>query len=340
MKNMKNKVQIEAFALPFHIERSKSHIEIVSKPLQSYCSFTFQKWDGIHLPSVKNIHTRHLFFQYPPPEELLLDKKARLIWIPMWDHVRYFSDSYWMKLPKTLKVLAFSKSIFQKATKYGLPTLYLQYFPNTEKLKKTNWNKERVLFYWNRIGLIGQDDLSRLCNALNINTLYFQNQLDPGILKSLNYKLPSKLKNTNVVYLQEYLPKEQYMQYLNKSNIYLAPRRYEGIGISYIEALSRGNCVLGVNAPTMNEYIIHKQNGYLLSYRSDEKFFPNIKRIIGIRIPKIFGGIRHQIRLTVDWNELKYLCLEDLGIQARKYCENGYQKWRNDREKYADFILN
>lgn len=47
------------------------------------------------------------------------------------------------------------------------------------------------------------------------------------------------------------------------ANVFFAPRPLEGIGMSFLEAMARGLCVVAPDAPTMNEYISHGVNGLL-----------------------------------------------------------------------------
>jgi glycosyltransferase involved in cell wall biosynthesis len=46
-------------------------------------------------------------------------------------------------------------------------------------------------------------------------------------------------------------------------NVFVAPRRFEGIGLSFLEAMARGQVVIAENNATMNEYIVHDVNGLL-----------------------------------------------------------------------------
>lgn len=333
-----SKSAIQAFALPFHLEKSKSHETIVTRPLAPFLSFSFHAWDGIHLPSIKDPNAPFLFFQYPPPQKLIKLMNKKIIWIPMWDHIRMYPSSFWKGLPKTLKVVAFSNAVYQKTVSVGLQTLRLQYYCSPEEFKCVSWSGGRVLFYWNRIGMIGIEDLTTLCQKLRIKTLYFQNQLDPGLLKSLDYTLPQKLGDTIVISLPKYLPRNQYQQILAKTNIYLTPRIYEGIGLSFIEALARGCCVVGMDASTMNEYIDHNKNGYLFRNSQNEGFIRSIKHALRIRIPRVVGGIRHQIKLKENWDELEKIDPEKLGKCAYEESKIGFEKWQAQLKVYANFI--
>jgi glycosyltransferase involved in cell wall biosynthesis len=57
--------------------------------------------------------------------------------------------------------------------------------------------------------------------------------------------------------------REDYLRLLAQFNIYLAPRRHEGIGMAYLEAMAMGMCVVAENQPTANEYILSGENGIL-----------------------------------------------------------------------------
>jgi glycosyltransferase involved in cell wall biosynthesis len=56
---------------------------------------------------------------------------------------------------------------------------------------------------------------------------------------------------------------DQYMDRLSESNVFFASRAAEGIGMSFLEAMSIGLCVVAPNAPTMNEYLQDGVNGLL-----------------------------------------------------------------------------
>lgn len=329
---------IQAFINPFHLNKSKSHITLVEKPLSIYHTFKYHVWNGKDLPDFKIDTTPMLFFQYPPPARLLTQSNLKLIWIPMWDHIKDKNQKWWKKFPKNIKIVAFSKHVHEKAIQASLESLRLQYYASPIQFNRANWKEGGILFYWNRTGLLGKDDLEKLCYALKIKTLYFQNQLDPGIIKTLNYDLPSQIGKTEVIKLPHYLSRKEYIHILKDTNIYIAPRLYEGIGISFIEALARGAFVLAVDAPTMNEYIQHKINGYLLSYKKNESFLQYLKQAASIRVPEMIGGRRQQIQLSLNIDELEKLSIEEIGNRAFKQNEAGYEIWKSKLKMYADFI--
>ena len=59
---------------------------------------------------------------------------------------------------------------------------------------------------------------------------------------------------------------KQYLEHLSKCNIFIVPRLYEGIGLTFLEAMASGMVVLSSNFPTMNEYIQNNINGIFLPF--------------------------------------------------------------------------
>src|SRR3990167_3145050 len=331
------KTKIHAFILPFHYKKSHSHLALLEKPLSADISFQFESWDGTNLPQIKDRSLPLLFFQYPPPISLFSNPNTKLIWIPMWDHIQQYHDSFWERIPKNVKIIAFTEAINKICTKFKLNYHSLKYHSNLGMHNKVNWKNSRNMFYWNRIGLIGKDDLTRLCRLFHINTLYFQNQLDPGILEKLNYSLPAKINNTRIITLPHYLPRKTYLQILSKTNVYIAPRLAEGAGLSFLEALSFGCAVLGYNAPSMNEYIKHKKNGYLFKDYNDS-FIYKLKTAVTIRLPKFLGGQDFIYKLNENWQELENIDLENMGNTAYVNNLEGRLKWEEQLPNLINYL--
>ena len=57
--------------------------------------------------------------------------------------------------------------------------------------------------------------------------------------------------------------REDYLRSLAGRNVFVAPRRYEGIGMAFLEAMAMGMCVVAENQSTANEYILSGENGIL-----------------------------------------------------------------------------
>lgn len=266
-----------------------------------------------------------------------------MVWIPMWDNVALHmnSDDWWDALPKTLRVVALSEKVAQKAQKAGLPTLNLQYHKDPSRFNEVNWQNGRILFYWNRTGLFGPKFIKKLCTVLDIHELYFRGATDPEVAGGIAYALPSKLGRTIVHNVSRFDSQQTYFEILRKCNIYLAPRALEGVGLTFLEAMAGGCAVLGYDAPTMNEYICHGEDGLLFTNKTMEKEDLSMVQKAWDVLPSwLWQGYPNRVSLSQDWDQIKNMDLELLGRTARVRQEIGFSTWEKRIPEYADFVLN
>lgn len=343
-------VRTRAYCLEWHMNKSAAFKDMLVDPLRPYVDVQLEAWDGKseieEIQGTRSGITPLIFCQLPPPVRLLQNRHARLVWLPMWDHARGYSQEWWDALPKSLRVVAFSDVVAQKARAGGLPTLCLRYFRNPGTFEPARWDNGRILMYWNRTGMIGPRFLKELCTVLRIDKLLFGSQIDPRIADQAAYRLPARLERTIVEELPELMPRAEYLRMLEQANIFIAPRLYEGVGMTFLEALAQGCAVFGFDAPTMNEYITHGEDGYLLQpflpSRKD-KFLLKINRFMKRRLLRLGIGKRTYFEPPVteyqDWRAIGALDLEKLGHTARQHHQIGFAEWQKSIPEYARFVL-
>ena len=117
-------------------------------------------------------------------------------------------------------------------------------------------------FFWPRVEHLGWSTIKRLIGDTGFESfhLHWAKELNPDLTD-----LPDK-EDTERFSIQTsswFKSHTDYVETVRKANVFFASRRTEGIGMSYIEALSWGLCVVSPNAPTMSEYIVHGVNGLL-----------------------------------------------------------------------------
>ena len=100
---------------------------------------------------------------------------------------------------------------------------------------------------------------------------------------------------------------EEYAKVLRRCNIFLAPRAFEGIGLSFLEALSLGMAVVAPDNPTMNEYISSGENGYLYDMAKP---------------------------IAPSWSDAR-----GWGEEARRQCIEGREEWLRSVPALMDFLL-
>lgn len=334
---------IKGYCLEWHLNYSGAFHQLLVNPLLDYADVQLQAWDGVSWSSKRLDNSPLVFCQLPPPPELLADPQVRSVWLPMWDHARGYSQKWWNALPKSLRIVAFSGAVAHRARAAGLPTLRLRYFKDPNAFEPARWDSGRVLLYWNRTGMIGPQFLEKLCAVLKINKLMFRDQIDPLISEQAAYGLPARLGRTVVEELPGFMPRVEYVRALEQANVFVAPRLYEGVGMTFLEALARGCAVFGFDAPTMNEYIVHSEDGYLLRASAKYEFLLQISRFMKRRLLRLGIGKRTSFEYPViecqDWHTIEALDLEKLGRTARQCHQIGFAEWQKSIPEYARFVL-
>lgn len=227
-------------------------------------------------------------------------KFDKIAFFPMYDGVPRLSDPLWNEY-RECNIINFSKTLHEECKKYGLSSYYIQYFPELAEIK--NMGDEKSVFLWQRREEINPDIVEKTLGIENINYLYHHQVPDPDE----ELKIPSKNFEGKVKVSTWFDTKDDMNNYMQECAIYFAPRKLEGIGMSFLEAMALGRCVIAPDFPTMNEYIQNGVNGYL--YKS----------------PKHPKKIEIQNVRKIQEN-------------ARKYIEDGYKKWEQDKFKILDWI--
>jgi hypothetical protein len=338
-------VEIQGYCLDWHENVSHSFDQFLIEPLSPFFDINLESWDGIETPNLPIIEKPSIFCQFTPPLAWLQNKKTRIIWIPMWDGIPDKPQSWWNLLPKdNLRIVAYSEIVYKKAVTAGLKTLRVKFHKNPANIETAKWEDGNVLFYWNRRGLVGPKFLGKMCSIFDIKRLIFLDHIDPLVPQSAYYSLPPKIGHTVVEEYSDTMQQSAYLELLERSNIFIAPRYLEGVGLTLIEAMAQGCAVFAKNAPTMNEYIDHKKNGYLLKRSS----FPTNDLIIKIRNALIKRWHRYLLkRYSVfipiltdhqNWSEMNCLDLAKMGNEARNSQVTGYQNWLESIQDLATFI--
>jgi hypothetical protein len=334
---------VNAYCLAWHINQSDAFYDLLVNPLRDYVNIRLKTWDGKSHLEEQNGSTL-IFCYHPPPLEMLCDKRFHLIWIPMWDQAQYYTQAWWANLPKSLRIIAFSKTIAELAYQSQVATLCLTYFKDPSIFPPLWESKTRIALYWNRRCIVSPEFLAKFCKALQIDKLIFRGRVDPCISESLSYQLPERLGDTLIENINELPSRETFWSFLNQSNVFIAPRLAEGVGMTFLEALAQGSAVFAFNGSTMNEYIDHGYDGYLLN--SHHSTLLNAMQSIATRvcyktITKLTKKelFLYPITKYQNWQEMSLLDIAGIGHHAREKHVKGYMEWMNNIGKYAKFIL-
>lgn len=234
-------------------------------------------------------------FQIMPPPEFLENKLIyeQGVFFPMYDYIITRNYDPWPEY-RRFKIINFSRTIHEELTRRGYESYYVQYFPKPEGNQPLG--DVNSIFFWQRMERINISIVSALFSEQQIEHIHIHKAMDPN----QKFIEPDTCLADKISYSEWFGTKEEMQEVMYRSAWYIAPREYEGIGMSFLEAMAAGRCVVAPNTPTMNEYIQDGITGFLYDIDNPQPIQP----------------------------------CEVKAIQenARKYIENGYKKW--EKEKY------
>lgn len=334
---------LPAYCMPWHTSVSNAFQEILVEPLRDLVPISLTAWNqdpGVPLHAVARDPKHPLIFcQLPPPPELLRRDAARVVWLPMWDNVARWPESYWTGLPKQLRIVAFSGPVERLARHWGLPTLRVQFHLDPQRFQPIQTGAERTMIYWNRMGLYSQAAIRRICAELAVARLIHIQRPDPGYDHPA-LVLPERLGGTHVQTVRGFLPDAEHQQLLGQSALCLAPRAREGVGLAVLQSMARGACVLAYDGPATNEYVVHGRSGYL--FRGYSRKVHKWRKSLGKRWHHWTGGsgpyLYHMVGAGQVGSALGRIDPEQVGEAAREAQGQGYMRWKREVDGLAGFL--
>jgi hypothetical protein len=158
---------------------------------------------------------------------------------------------------RNFQIISFSKKLHDELEAAGFSSHYFQYFPAPQPVDE--WGDAESAFFWKRSKRITFDTVAKLSQSSSIKKVHIHNVPDPGNPLTL----PDESDTLTYTFSYWFEDKEELINLIKKSAYYIAPRIDEGIGMSFLDAMATGRCVIASNATTMNEYIQHGVNGLL-----------------------------------------------------------------------------
>lgn len=196
-------------------------------------------------------------FQILPPREVLERRVTFIcgVFFPMYD-AGPSSDSPQWRDYRDFLIVNFSRAMHLSCQAKGLNSRYIQYFPKA--VERGDAGRIESAFFWNRVERIGLDTVRRLLAGTGVTHLHLHQAPDPGQKVKSGRAWDGELVTT-----RWFSAKAELLEAMEASAFYIAPRPAEGIGMSFLEAMALGRCVIAPDMPTMNEYIRHGENGLL-----------------------------------------------------------------------------
>lgn len=236
------------------------------------------------------------------PVRIFLDQKysyKKGVLFPMYDAAVELADEGWNEF-KDFLIISFSKKLCLKLSGLGIECKYIQFFP--QPFPQYEKGEEDSVFFWQRRENINLDTLNCVLAGNEIKHIKLHIAMDPEQV----YTPCDNALKAEIIETKWFGEKELLLKEMESCSLYMASRRYEGIGMSFLEAMAMGRCVIAPNEGTMDEYIQDGVNGYLYDWENKQSIFLS-------NIPK---------------------------LQERAYqtIVEGYQKWCQERKNIVKWI--
>lgn len=290
--------------MSFHIENTKSSqffIDILSPLGEIHHISNIDAWKKV--PAIKP-DILIIWQLLPSPAEIDFWGVKNVILIPMYDACPHDLD-FWNKYKK-YKIFCFSKTLFFLLKENGFTCYHSQYYikPNEISINKFNENLCNC-FFWERYNKLTWATVKNVIKFLPLKHVHFHT----GLTQSQDERpTQEEVDKYSITFSTWFEHKSDLDKILDNTGIYISPRVEEGIGLSFIEALSRGNLVAAFDAPTMNEYITDGVDGILFTHDK----FPKEQYT-----PEQINSIQNK---------------------SVKRAKEGYEKWISSEPAIRDFI--
>jgi hypothetical protein len=226
------------------------------------------------------------------PDELEAFGADRVVLVPMYDDTP-LEEEYWARY-HNFKVFCFSSTLERLLVSYGLSAWGARYYPDPRAFPASDRAGDLRGFFWPRTRAIDWPLVKRLVGDTRFERMHLH--WTPDVHGDLSPPLDEAEKSGGKVEVSSWFrDADEYRGYLARSNVFFASRIAEGIGMSFLEAMAMGLCVVAPRAPTMSEYIEDGVNGLLYDPARPE---------------------------ALDFSRAT-----SLGAAARVSCETGRAKW-------------
>jgi glycosyltransferase involved in cell wall biosynthesis len=179
--------------------------------------------------------------------------------VPMIDGSGGYGLLHW-RLLKNAKFITFSKILDKFLKIQSLETHNIKYWPKPEPHSEPSSDS---VYFWPRksafpISTANIDNLFQGSRSITVRI----SSNDPKEIDSLG-PLPKS------AILKQISNRQEHLEELQSSSIFVAPRLSEGIGHSFLEAFSFGRPVVAYDFPVMSQYVAEGYSGMLINKRTN-----------------------------------------------------------------------
>ena len=247
-------------------------------------------------------------------EKLIPLGLGRFVIAPMYDGAAGRPAEFWRQFADA-QFISFSRVHHEELQRCGCRTAYFQYFPEPDTSRSYDFAEPLSAFFWERRP--GHEPTLRrvvkLCHEVGIASLHLHAapDLEQGLGQRLDRPETFVMNDVRVTTSTWFDDRSELDMLAERAQFFFAPRALEGIGLSFLEAMARGQIVIAPDNPTMNEYIRHRTSGLLYDF-SD---------------------------VDIDWR-LTPESMHAMSRAALRKITIGYAQWKLDHDRLESIVMN
>lgn len=195
----------------------------------------------------------------------LSDNRKNIVYVPMFDAVFRLGPDFWQSL-KRIKIVCFSSALQAICLTYRLDSFFIQYYPEGVELAPGGYGA-KSLFFWQRRASPNWKTVTSILPTSQFDHIHHHVALDPGFdvpAERMVHPNASDIASGRVSSSDWFPEKAELIEKLNRCNLFFLPREREGIGMSFLDAMSMGLIPAGFDHPTYNEYVVDGLNGFIV----------------------------------------------------------------------------
>ncbi len=192
---------------------------------------------------------------------LLSGRHPNVTFAPMYDAMFRGGAFTWRPFFNAAKILCFSWALRREVMRRAPVYAHAQYFPAPSAQPPAARFDELRGAFWYRRRDIPPEAVFALTAGTRFARLSIHDAPDPGHEAPFPGSPPAHIGT--LARTTWSVDGQAFADALRDANVFFASRPLEGIGMSFLEAMAAGLCVVAPDAPTMNEVISHGANGLL-----------------------------------------------------------------------------
>lgn len=301
----------------FLIDLFSEHFDVVNiwydyGNKEKHCIEEIKKYDNIFL----------LQILLPYNVLIQLQKSGKkIIWAPMYDGLP-MSYYYWDKIASTgIKILSFTEGIENVCNKHNIDFVSVRYYKKPVNEIKDFQKNKYVIFFWYRGSVKFTEWISLFPTEMVEKIYYYSAPLGSHFINEEIAEEAIKKNKIEKIELQEFsVNRNIFLEYLEKADVFVCPRKQDGIGNPLIEAISFGKFVVGYDDYAMKDYIKHNKNGFLFSAKEKEKISAiTIKNSMNYRIKYAIDGYENwkldEVKIKELFNSFTFKNIQTPGLK-------------------------